>query len=117
MPTPAKPVQAETPTKAKGRIAGLMPPLAKEVFGESGLDLVRRIGLDVVRQVILEVLCGRNLRDSTETLTRRRIAMLNAATLAMFLRGAHSDKDFIARLPDAAAEQLKQAKSKAEMEI
>jgi len=104
----------ETPTSAKGRIAGLMPPLAKEVLGESGIDLVRRIGLDVVRQVILEVLCGRNLRDSTETLTRRRIAMLNAATLAVFLRGAHSDKDFISRLPDAAAEQLKQAKSKDE---
>lgn len=99
---------------AKGRLADLMPQLAQEVLGERGIDLVRRIGVDVVRQVIFDVLCGRNLRDSTEMLTRRRIAMLNAATLVMFLRGVHSVRDFIANLPEAAAEQLKRARSRNE---
>jgi hypothetical protein len=85
-----------------------MPPLAREVLDERGTELAQRIGLDVIRQVVLDVLCGRNLRDSTEMLTRRRIATLNAATLVMLVRGAHRGRDFIRCLPDAVVDELKQ---------
>jgi len=101
-----------TSSKTSSQIVSLMPQTAREVLDERGSNLVRRIGLDVVRQVILDVLCGRNLRDSTEMLTRRRIAILNAATLVMFLRGAHGQKDFIRSLPAAAVEGLKQVRSR-----
>jgi len=67
---------------------------------------VRQIGLDVVRGVVMDVFSGRNLRDSTEQLTRRRIAALNLATVELFLKGSTASADFVATLPDLAAEIL-----------
>ena len=49
---------------------------------------------------------GRNVRDSTEPLTRRRIASLNLATVGMFVKGSATWEGFIERLPDIASETL-----------
>jgi hypothetical protein len=74
------------------RISTLVPSLTGDLLSGQSLALFQRVGMDVIRQVILDVLCGRNLRDSTEMLTRRRVAMLNAATLVVFLRGSAVDR-------------------------
>lgn len=74
--------------------------------------MVRALGEDVIRGVILDVLSGRNLRDSTEMLTRKRIASLNVATLVMFLRGQALSSDFIDRLTIEARDGLKGRHSK-----
>src|SRR3989338_3636504 len=47
-------------------------------------------------------------------LTRRRIGMLNAATLAFFVKGLSVSRDFIDALPKIAAEGLNQRPSKQE---
>lgn len=86
----------------------LMSPAALKLFEASGRDFVRQIGIDVVRGVVLDVLTGRNLRDSTEALTRRRIATLNLATVNLFLKGSAASADFIARLPNLATDILAQ---------
>jgi len=81
----------------------------------SGIELLQKIGLDVAKSIILDVFCGRNLRDSTEMLTRRRLALLNVATVDMILRGSATQADFIEMLPEMAERILQQKRlSKAE---
>lgn len=84
----------------------LISPADIALLSASGSQLVQQIGLDVVRGVVLDILTGKNLRDSTEALTRRRIATLNLATFELFLKGSALSKDFINQLPTLATEIL-----------
>ncbi len=61
---------------------------ALALLAAKGTKLVEKIGIDIVRGVVFDVLVGKNLRDSTESLTRKRIATLNLALLRMFLTAA-----------------------------
>ncbi len=72
------------------------------LLSASGSQLVQQIGMDVVRGVVLDILTGRNLRDSTEALTRRRIAAINLATVDLFLKGSAISDNFISQLPSIA---------------
>lgn len=93
----------------------LLTPNTIKLLSASGAELIHQIGMDVVREVVLDVLSGRNLRDSTELLTRRRLATLNLATLAMFVNGVSENPNFIKELPDIAIKTLTAGKkSKAE---
>jgi hypothetical protein len=87
-------------------LSELMSPAALKLLSASGSDLVREIGIEVVRGVVLDVLTGRNLRDSTEVLTRRRIAALNLATVNLFLHGSTRSGEFANQLPHLAAKIL-----------
>jgi hypothetical protein len=87
-------------------LSELMSPAALKLLAASGNDFVRQIGIEVVRGVVLDVLTGRNLRDSTEVLTRRRIAALNLATVNLFLQGSATSADFVSQLPHLAADIL-----------
>lgn len=87
-------------------LSQLLSPSALKLLTAGGDDLIRQIGFDVVGGVILDVLTGKNLRDSTEVLTRRRIAALNLATANLFLRGAKHSSDFVDRLPHLASRLL-----------
>ena len=89
-------------------LSELLSPSALRLLSASGSELVRQIGLDVVRGVVLDVFSGKNLRDSTEQLTRRRIAALNLATVELFLKGSTVTQDFATQLPDLATEILSQ---------
>ncbi|MBM4019183.1 MAG: CfrBI family restriction endonuclease [Planctomycetes bacterium] len=86
----------------------LVSPEAVKLLTAGGAELARRVGIDVVRGIVLDVLTGKNLRDSTEVLTRRRIAALNLAMVSMFLRGSRASPDFIQRLPHLATANLAQ---------
>lgn len=86
----------------------LLSPAALKLLSASGNDLVQEIGMDIIRGVVRDVLTGRNLRDSTEVLTRRRIVALNLAMVNLFLQGAASSTDFINQLPYLATEILTQ---------
>lgn len=88
----------------------LMSEESLNMLDASGAELVRRIGMDAVRTVVLDVLSGKNLRDSTEMLTRRRLATLNAATVAMFLQGTEIRPDFVEQLPAIAARILQRGR-------
>ncbi|MBI4448797.1 CfrBI family restriction endonuclease [Candidatus Woesearchaeota archaeon] len=95
-------------------LTSLMPLAGKELLSSSGKALVKRIGVESVRHVIHDVLCGENLRSSTELLTRRRIALANGALIVMFLNGCKNLEHFIDRLPDLATDQLKRGPSRRE---
>ena len=93
----------------------LISPADLDLLSASGSQLVEQIGLDVVRGVVLDILTGKNLRDSTESLTRRRIATLNLATMELFIKGSANSKDFINQLPKTATDILSKGNlSKAE---
>lgn len=87
-----------------------MTPADLDLLSASGSQLVEQIGLDVVRGVVLDILTGKNLRDSTEVLTRRRIATLNLATIEMFLKGSTLSKNFINEAPNIAVNTLSKGK-------
>lgn len=84
----------------------LLSPSALALLSASGSALVEQIGLDVVRGVVLDILAGKNLRYSTEVLTRRRLAALNLATVNLFLKGSTLSEDFVEQLPHMAVEIL-----------
>ncbi len=85
----------------------LLTDEAKELLNTSGTELIKKIGINATKTVVLDVLSGRNLRDSTEMLTRRRLASLNAATIAMMLRGLSVQSDFVEKLPEIAERILR----------
>lgn len=92
--------------KPTSKVTNLMPSNARALISGKGEDVVRQIGLDVIRGIVFDVLCGKNLRDSTEVLTRRKLATLNAAIFVMFLRGESQSQGFIDQLPAIASERL-----------
>jgi len=91
---------------AESKVSNLMPPKARTLISGKGKEVVRQVGLDVIRDIVCDVLFGKNLRDSTEVITRKKLATINAATLVMFLRGESQSKGFAERLPSIASERL-----------
>jgi hypothetical protein len=98
-------MNSNSPVKWK-KLTDLISEESLELLAASGTKLVQKIGLDIVRGVILDVLSGKNLRDSTEALTRKRIATLNLALLQMFLAGADKNPDFTEELLEFACKRL-----------
>lgn len=88
------------------RLSHFMEQASLPLLVANGADLIQQIGVDVIRGIILEVLVGKNLRDSTEKLTRRRIAALNLAMASLFIKGASTSPDFINQLPYTASSIL-----------
>lgn len=99
-------------------LTSLLSPASLKLLSASGTDLIAQIGSDVIRDVVFDVLCGKNLRDSTEVLTRQRITALNLALVNLFVKGASSSHDFISLLPHIASEILKRPRiGKAERQV
>ena len=92
------------------KLTDLISHNALELLAASGTKLVEKIGIEIVRGVVFDVLVGKNLRDSTEALTRKRIATLNLALLQMFLNGSHGSPDFVDDLLDFACRRLSETK-------
>lgn len=65
------------PTPDESSFVSRLSPTSLALMAASGSTLVRQLGRDAVREVVFGILIGKNLRDSTEILTRRRIAALN----------------------------------------
>jgi len=88
------------------KLTDLISEDSLELLASSGTKLIERIGLDIVRGVILDVLTGKNIRDSTESLTRKRIATLNLALLQMFMKAADTNPFFVEELLSFACRRL-----------
>jgi len=88
------------------QLNSLLEPEAVKLLTGRGVDLIQQVGLDVIRGIILDIFTGRNLRDSTEILTRSRITALNMALTSFFLKGAVRSSDFIEKLPSLASDIL-----------
>ena len=93
----------------QSRVAGLIelfPSRGYDFLKASGTSFIDDVGEDVVKNIVVDILCGRNLRDSTEMLTRRRLTLINGATLKMFVDGMNRDRDFVNLVASKAANEL-----------
>jgi hypothetical protein len=73
----------------------LFPDEAKGLIEYSGVELAEKLGLEAIREVVGDVFSGVNIRSAaTESFTRRRVSLLNAALLVTFLRARADDPDF-----------------------
>jgi len=98
-------------------LADLLPKNFDDLLESKGVTFIKRAGEENVRQVIVDVLCGNNLRASTEHLTRLRLGKINAATFMVYLRGLQSARDFSRQIPQMAFENLTHRASKSEKEL
>ncbi len=87
-------------------LSQFMAPISRDLLTGSGTNFIRQIGFDIIRGILFDVLTGKNLRDSTEPLTRRRITALNLAMMSLFLKGSSHSPDFLHHLPYLASNIL-----------
>lgn len=88
------------------RLIEYFPIDAQALLTVKGVDLLETLGLPAIRQVVRDVLCGINIRNATETLTRRRISLLNAALLTMYLKAQDADPQLLDSLPERARKEF-----------
>lgn len=96
------------------RLSELLSADDLDLLAATGNHLIESIGIDVIREVVFDVLTGRNIRSSTESLTRRRIATINLALVKLFLEGSKLSDDFVELLPYLASDILSSPKPRAE---
>lgn len=93
------------------KLISLYPNEGKDLLS-FGNSLISGVETKTIKEVIYSVLCGENLRDSTEQLTRKRLLLSNGSLLMLFLNGYFNDNDFIDKIPKLSVEQLKDSKRK-----
>jgi hypothetical protein len=98
---------SEQPDKT---INDLFPVGSRLLLTGGGKDFIERIGVEATRQVIHSVMIGENLRSQTEPLTRRRVAQVSGAIIALFARGHLEVENFASKLSGMAVEQLRTAR-------
>lgn len=91
-------------TVSTDKLSNLLSKDSIELLTSNGVQLAQRVGIEAIRDVVLDILTGKNLRDSTELITRRRISFLNLSLFEMFIN--HSDQSNIYKLIDRAGEVL-----------
>lgn len=90
------------------------PVSGRDLLRSKGSEVIKKIGNDAVREAVLSVLSGENIRNSTEFITRRRLAVSNGALLAMFLKNCNEDSEFFVNVSSKAITSLKSEKKKEE---
>jgi len=93
-------------TSREIKICDLMPKAGKDLISYSGKDILEKVGTDIIKKIIVSILCGENVRDLTEDLTKRRVHILNGAMLTLFLRGCTTIDDFVEKLPGLIKKEL-----------
>ena len=94
------------------RISSFIPSIGESLAKYKGVEFIDRVGEDVVRQVVVSVLCGGNIRSMTESLTRRRLTLSNAALLMTFLKSSREIEEFIVKMPSIVKSELRSSISK-----
>ncbi len=88
----------------------LFPESGQVLLKGGGKQFIEQIGVEAVRQAVYNVLLGGNLRTQTEPLTRRRIAQVSGAVVAMLANGYMTIEHFEEQLSTLALEQLENGK-------
>lgn len=63
-----------------------IPPGSLELVNYKGSQLIDKLGSKLINEIISSILCGDNIRDLTETLTQRRLILLNASLFLSILK-------------------------------
>ena len=93
-----------------------IPEAAPQLLRSTASEFVEAYAADI-RDVVTDVLCGGNVRDLTEALTRKRLALANGSLIMTYLNAYHSGslspKDFFRE----AAQNLSQSGLTAEEKL
>lgn len=92
----------------------LVPTEGQEAMERRGEDFIQNFGEDVVREIITNVFCGKNLRNTTEMLTRQRLAIANGSLILFYLNGLENDPDFVDSAMSEAVSEIKSSPKKYE---
>lgn len=84
-----------------------IPKLGKDLSAYRGSDLIDRLGEDTIRELVSSILCGDNIRSLTEGLTRKRLALSNAALLVTYLNASNAINDFQKSMSKLVGHELK----------
>ena len=87
-------------------IRELFPEDSRLLLTGGGKEFIERIGVEAARQVVLSVMQGENIRTQTEPLSRRRIAQVTGAIVALFANGHLQQDDFTQKLSALALQQI-----------
>ncbi len=91
-------------------ISSLFPESSRLLLTGGGQAFIERIGVEATRRVIHQVMMGENLRQHTEPLTRRRVAQISGAMVALFAKGCLEIENFTDSLSVMALAQLREKK-------
>jgi hypothetical protein len=87
-------------------IRELFPEDSRLLLTGGGKEFIERIGVEAAKQVVLSVMQGENIRTQTEPLSRRRIAQVSGAIVALFANGLLQQEDFTEKLSALALQQI-----------
>lgn len=93
--------------EAPNALGKLFPESGKILLTGGGKDFVERIGIEAIKNAVFSVLSGQNIRTQTEPLSRRRIAQVSGAIVAMFTKDYLTIPDFQKKLSGFAIDQLR----------
>ena len=96
--------------KEKNTISSHISTIGKQLSNYSGTEIIDRLGIDVIKSVVTSILSGGNVRALTESLTRRRLNLSNAAMLMLYLECLKSNSNFSSDLHKLVANELKNGK-------
>jgi hypothetical protein len=103
--------------KEKNTISNHIPTIGKQLSKYSGIEIIDRLGTDVIKSVVTSILSGGNVRALTESLTRRRLNLSNAAMLMLYLECLKNNNNFSHDLHKLVANELKNGKLDKESRI
>lgn len=88
------------------KLSEFIPKIGEDLALYKGKEVLERIGENIIKEVVISILCGGNVRSLTEGLTRRRLALSNAALLVTFLKAHRQIDNFLADMPAIVKREL-----------
>lgn len=88
------------------KLSSLITTQGKELIKYSGNQLIDRLGNETILKVVSSILCGGNVRDLTESLTQRRLLIMNASVFVTYLRGVKNINDFEANINSLITQEI-----------
>lgn len=89
----------------------LIPSQSLSLVKYSGSQIIDRLGKDIISSVVASVLSGENIRSLTESLTQRRLLLMNSGLFVTFLRALSSYDNFTSKMTSVISEELARSKT------
>lgn len=89
----------------------LIPSQSLSLVKYSGSQIIERLGKEIISNVVASVLSGENIRSLTESLTQRRLLLMNSGLFVTFLKALSSYEDFSSEMTRVISEELAHSKT------
>jgi hypothetical protein len=83
----------------------LFPAQAAQLLRIKGTHVLDKVGAQTICKLVVDIMGGTNVRAATESLTRRRLAHLNAALFMMLVKATAQNSDLTGVFTDLVKDQ------------